>query len=240
MSGLSKYIMMPIVPIRVNGRQLRPHKAIISPRMDTRTVLTTSPWGFVSLWLERERRDDALFFWDQAKEFYKASVGMTLQSSPLLLYYSFMNAAKALLTAKGLTFDPTHGVRSANTRKATDRITLSNETVRILNQGVLPSLSSYLGESEHQRIHSLQEIFFNLPFIHRTYCLTYKSQQDMFIPLTDCEYALDTRTMRAYLRANLSKDFAHRRFLRQLPPSFVSDPLGNGIRAIRSDRKSVV
>ena len=232
-------MIVPIVPDRINGRELKPHKAIVAPLLGTRTVRTNSPWGFVSLWLKRERRDDALFFWDQAREFYKASVGMTLQSSPLLLYYSFMNATKALLTAKGIAFDPAHGVRAANTRTATDKISSSNETVRILNHGVLPALSSYLGETEPQRVHSLQEIFFNLPFIHRTYCLTYKSQQDMFVPLTDCEYAVDTTTMQAHLRANLSRDFAYRRFVTRLPPSLISG-LGGNIRTIRSANTTAI
>jgi hypothetical protein len=229
-----------IVPIHIDGRELRPHKAVIAPLYGTRTVLTKSPWGFVSLWLKREQKNAALVFWDQAREFYEASIGRTLQSSPLLLYYSFMNAAKALLTAKGITFNPYHGVRAAQTRGPADRITLSNEKVALLTQGVLPSLSAYLGEAETTRVHSLQEILFNLPFIHRTYCLTYKSQSDMFMPLTDCEFVFETKTKQAYLRANLSKDFAHSRFLRRLPPCLIPDPKGGSIRAIRSTNEASI
>jgi hypothetical protein len=151
-----------------------------------------------------------------------------------------MNAAKALLAAKGITFNPYHGVRAAHTRGPADRITLANEKVELLNQGVLPSLSAYLGETETTHIHSLQEILFNLPFIHRTYCLTYRNQSDMFIPLTDCEYMFETKTKHAYLRANLSKDFAHRRFLRRLHPSLISDPRGGDIRAIRSANETSI
>jgi uncharacterized protein (UPF0332 family) len=225
---------MPIAPLRMKARDLRPHKAVIAPLLGTRTVLTNSPWGFVSLWLKRERRDDAVFFWDQAKEFYSASRGVGLQSAPLLLYYSFMNAAKALLSSKRINFDPHHGVRAANIRTPTDRISLSNEAVQISNRGVLPALSAYFGEAEAQTIHSLKEIFFNLPFIHRTYCLTYRSQPDMFIPLTDCEYVFNSKAKEMYFRAQLSKDFARRSFLNQLPPTLVKDPLGSGVRAIRS------
>lgn len=201
-----------------------PHKAIIAPLLDSRTVLTNSPWGFVSLWLKQEGRNDALFFWDQAKEFHNATAGLTLQSSPLLLYYSFLNATKALLTAKKIKFNSLrHGVSSASTRKRTDKITLANEKLRIKDDGVLPALSLYLEDAESHREHSLQDIFFNLPFIHRTYCLTYKSQQDMFIPLTDCEYVFNTRDKEAYFRAKLSRDFANKRFLRRLPASFIAD-----------------
>src|SRR5215831_7520082 len=48
-------------------RKLRP-KALSS-----RNVLTNSPWTFVSLWLKRNRKPAAaLFYWEQANEFYKA------------------------------------------------------------------------------------------------------------------------------------------------------------------------
>jgi uncharacterized protein (UPF0332 family) len=225
---------MSIVSLRINGRELRPHKAVVSPRLGTRTVLTNSPWGFVDLWLKREGHDEAVFFWDQAREFHAASRGVGLQSAPLLLYYSFMNAAKALLAAKRISFNPHHGIRAANVRKPTDRITLSNEAVKVLDQGVLPSISSYFGETEAQKVHSLQEIFFNLPFIHRSYCLTYKSQPDLFIPLTDCEYVFDSKSKELYFRAHLSKDFARRGVLKQLPATLISDPAAANVRAIRS------
>ena len=231
---------MPIVPLQIDGREIGPHKATISPFLVMRTVLARTPWEFVSLWLTRERKHDALFFWNQAREFYTTSVRMALRSSPLLLYYSFMNAAKSLLTSKGIVFDPMHGVRSGNTRGPTDNISLSNETVRIQNHGILPALSLYLGENEPNRLHTLQEILFNLPFVHRTYCLTYKTQRDMFIPLTDCVYVFNTNTKQAYFRANLSKDFAHRRFLRRLPPTLIPDTPDAGVRAIRSAASVVI
>jgi hypothetical protein len=55
----------------------------------------------------------------------------------------------------------------------------------------------------------------------------------MFLPLTTCEYVLDTGTMQAHLSATLSQDFAYRRFLNRLPSTFVHIP-GTEIRAIRS------
>lgn len=225
---------MPQIPLRISGRELRPYKPIVAPLLGTKTVLTNSPWGFVSLWLKRTQKDDALFFWNQAREFHQASVGMSLQSSPLLLYYSFMNAVKALLAAKGIAFNPYHGIVANSQRGNGGRISLSNEGVRIKQQGVLPALSTYLGETEVHVTHTLQELLFNLPFIHRTYCLTYSSQPDMFIPLTECQYVLDTQTMHAHLRATLSRDFAHRRFIKRLPATIIADPQGDGIRAVRS------
>jgi hypothetical protein len=213
-----------VSPARLASRNVAPFKAIVSPNLGARTVLTNGPWGFVSLWLKRNKKDEALFYWNQASEFAAASADVSLQSSPLFHYYAFMNAAKALLAAKGVKFSPYHGVTAANLRKPGARIALSNEGVVIQAAGVLPSLSAYLGEVEAQQTHSLQQLFFNMPFIHRTYCLTYSSQVDMFFPLKDCRYVVDTVTKDAYLSAKLSENFANARYLVKLPSSMAPDP----------------
>jgi hypothetical protein len=190
--------------------------------------------------LKRNKKDEALFYWNQAREFAEASANVSLQSSPLIHYYAFMNAAKALLAAKGVKFSQYHGVTAANLRQPGARITLSNEGVTIQAAGVLPSLSAYLGETEASQTHSLQELFFNIPFIHRTYCLTYSSQADMFFPLRECRYVIDTVTRTAYLSARLSDNFTNARYLTKLPNSMVPDPVaGRGhIRSAATARLS--
>jgi hypothetical protein len=220
--------------VRLDGRDLKLHKAAVNPTLDAKTVLTHSPWEFVSLWLQRESKDDALFYWNQAREFHRASSSLAIQSAPLLHYYSFMNATKALLSAKGITFNEYHGVKAHNIRGASNKITVSNEGVKIQNSGILPALATYLGDTETSTIHSLQQIFFNLVCIHRTYCLTYKSQAEMFLPLIDCAYVFDSATKQVYFSANLSKDFADKKSIRRLPPSLIQDPAGPDIRGIRS------
>jgi hypothetical protein len=188
----------------------------------------------VALWLQRNHQADALFFWNQAKVFADAVHRMPIQSAPLLHYYSFMNATKALLSAKGVQADPHHGIRSHTMRGTSHTIDLSNEGVSILRRGVLPALSAYLAEAETDLRHSLEELLFNIPWVHRTFCLTYPSQAELFIPLTDCRYEFDQATGSAYLKANLSKDFADQAFVNVLPQSLVADPAGTDIRAIRS------
>ena len=139
--------MAVVTPIKVKGRELKPHKAIVAPLLGAPTVLTIEPWTFVSLWLKREKEHDALFYWDQAFEFHKASMGLPLQSAPLVLYYSFLNAVKTLLVAKSVPFDEHHGVRRHKMGGATNRINIANEGVRILRRGVVPALSTYYGEA---------------------------------------------------------------------------------------------
>ena len=216
-----------------SGRILGPHKAILDPKFDARTVLTNTPWEFVSLWLKREKQHDALILWSQAREFYDVAGAVSLQTAPLLQYYSFMNATKALLTAKGIAFDPHHGVKAANLRRSSNRIALANEGVKILQNGVLPALSRYLGESEPSTSHTLKEIFFNLPFVHRTYCLTYTSQRDMYVPLTSCRFVMDPTSRQSYFSAKISEDFFVRDIGKRLPSTLELDTAADP-RAVRS------
>ncbi len=226
--------MPDVIPVRSKaGRILKPHKAILSAQFDARTVLTESPWEFVSLWLKREHQFGALILWNQAREFHDVSVGLSLQSAPLPLYYSFMNAAKSLLTSKGISFNPHHGIRAEDLRGRSRRIKLSNEGVKIKQDGVLPALSSYLKEIETVRQHTLKELLFNLAYMHRTYCLTYRSQRDMFVPLKDPKFVVNTHTKAAYFSASVSEDFPLTRIRTRLPSTLVLDPSA-GPRAIRS------
>jgi hypothetical protein len=222
-----------MIPLHLREREVGPHKAVIQPLFGERNVLTNSPWIFVSLWLKRNKKSNALFYWEQAYEFHKASAGLPNQSAPLLLYYCFMNAVKALLVAKGISFEEQHGVRAHNMRQPTSKISLSNEGVRILTRGIVPSLSSYYGETETANIHSLQELLFNMVFIHRTYCLTYTAQREMFLSLANCAYVIDDQEGKVFLRADFASNVSLKDAVKRLPPSFKSDT-SLGDRAIRS------
>lgn len=222
------------MPIRTRqGRELGPHKAILSAQLAARTVLTESPWDFVALWLKRQHQPKAVILWNQGREFYEAARGLSLQTAPLLLYYSFLNASKALLVAKGVPFDEWHGITNAPLRATSDPIKLVNEGIAIKTKGVLPALSRFLLETETNTEHTLKEIFFNLVYIHRTYCLTYRSQPDMFVPLKDCQFALDESTGHVFFAARISENFPMRGLANLLPPSFALEgPQAN--RGLRS------
>lgn len=144
-----------------------------------------------------------------------------------------MNATKALLTARGSTFSPYHGVTSENLRGTSKRIRLSNEGIEIKNAGVLPALSSYFGETEMSLKHSLKELLFNLAFVHRTFCLTYRNQRDAFLPLIDCAFAAPHGTRDVSLYANISNDLPIASIATVLPKTLVLDPT-IGPRAVRS------
>lgn len=215
--------MTKLQSIKISGREAQPHKCVRNPNFTSRTVLTKSPWQFAELWLRQHGKKEALFFWGQASEFAKASVGLPTQSAPLLHYYAFMNAAKALLSAKGVTFKPYHGVKAHNMNGASSKISIVNEGVRILNDGILPSLSRYFGEQEASTTHSLQDLLFNLPHVHRTYCLTYPNQTEMFIPIMKPRFVYDPAVNVVKLHAQISKNFRSHHVIRRILPKFIVD-----------------
>jgi hypothetical protein len=224
---------MPVGRIMIAGRELLFHKAISQPDFRTRNVLTNSPWTFVDLWLKRNGHREALLYWEHAKHFYFAANTLPMQSAPLLLYYAFMNAAKALLSAKQIPFDQHHGVKAHNMRYQRSKISLSNEGIRILSRGVLASLSSYFKEPETRAQHSLQDLFYNLVFIHRTYCLIYTSQSEAFFPLKDCEYVRDDETGLVFFRAQFARDVNCKQVFKKLPRTISNDGTGT-IRSVDS------
>jgi hypothetical protein len=224
---------MAIAAVKLKQREIGPHKAVVAPLLSSRTVLTNSPWTFVALWLRRNRKQQALFYWEQAREFHKASVGLPLRSAPLLLYYCFMNATKALLVAKNVSFNEKHGVSAHPKVVLGVKRTFAGEGIKIQRDGILPSLSQYYGEAETSKTHTLQELFFNMVFIHRTYCLTYSTQKEMFLPLANCGYVYDTRTKEVFFKADIEKNFPLNRAIKNLPATFVRAP-AIGDRAIRN------
>jgi hypothetical protein len=223
---------MTIEQVRFRGRTLRPHKAIHDAQFEMRTVLTTDPFNYVDLWLRRRHQEDALFYWRQARAFHRAAQGLPIESSPLVLYYCFMNAAKALLAAKGVQFDPRHGVSSNPMRGPNSKVVLSNEGIKFHTKGIAPALSTYLKETEPSPIHSLEDILYNLLCIHRTYCLTYKNRREVFLPLRDVEYVRDTNTGNVTCRARVVNDIDWKTFKGRLPNGFAQS--GNDTQTISS------
>ena len=97
---------MTVETIKYGTKVLRPHKATLNAQFEMRNVLTNDPFNYVELWLRRQHKTEAQFYWRQARAFYHASQNLAIEFAPLVLYYCFMNAAKALLSAKGAQFAP--------------------------------------------------------------------------------------------------------------------------------------
>lgn len=91
----------PRSPIKYKNKAITIKKPKISPDFASKTVLTDSTWQYVEIYLRSQDQDDALFYWEQARNFYESTKDLSLVSKPLTAYYCFLNATKALLEVKG-------------------------------------------------------------------------------------------------------------------------------------------
>jgi len=203
--------------ISYKNKNLTIHKAVSEPHFNEKTVLVTSTWDYVDLWLKRARKHDARFFWNQAHSFYDATLLLPKVSAPLTAYYCFLNAAKALLLTKGGTFSDQHGVSGFTIGGQTS---LSNEKVKFQSSGILPALCQHLGETANGEIYTLKDLLYNLPNIHRAFDLTYSADTELFIPISNPKIVRSMTTHESWFCAELTDKFANQHTINKLPASF--------------------
>lgn len=206
--------------IRMADRPVRFARATCAPNFQERRVIASSPWEFVSLWLRKNGHGNAKVYWDQAKHFFDSARELPAQSAPLPLYYSFLNATKALLEVKGVTYGPLHGVAGFDLRRsqANARVQIDNEGLKIKSAGVLPALTQYFAEQEAATNYSLAEVFSNLAFIHRAYALSYGASE-LYLSLSHPRY-VRVANQQARFQANLPEEHCRGQTRRTLPPQF--------------------
>jgi hypothetical protein len=189
---------MPADPLKFKRRTVRLQKCITHPDFGSRTILVEDQWDYVEMWLRRNGLDDALVFWRQAEEFSKASRDLPHTSSPLTNYYAALNATKALLMAKGVAHTPYHGLSGEHKGPKTS---LEGELITTKAGGVFSALSTYLGEPAGADLKfTLKDILYNLPYIHRAYTVTFGSQPELFIPVSDPIFVRISGNSECYLR----------------------------------------
>ncbi len=204
--------------LHIAGKVVRLHGSLVDPDFRTQRVLCSDPWDFVSLWLKREHKKDALFYWEQSKHFFDASKALPELASPLTTYYCFLNAAKALLSAKSQIFPEYHGVGG---RAKSGHKSLANEIVDFQGTGVLPALCTYLQEPTNAgKFFTLQDIFWQMPFIHRAYCLSYRSATELFIPLTENYFMRRDGSREAWFQAEIDRRYVNAHTERMIQPGF--------------------
>jgi len=205
--------------LRIAGKEVRLHGSLISPDFRTQRVLCSDPWDFVSLWMKRARKKrETLFYWEQAEHFFRASQSLPELSAPLTLYYCFLNATKALLSAKQEPCSERHGVGG---RTEPGHKSLVNEIVCFEGGGVLPALCHYLAEPNNAgKEFPLQELFWQMPFIHRAYCLTFRGTTELFIPLTNNCFMRAEDSKEAWFQAEISRRYINAHTERIIRPGF--------------------
>lgn len=217
--------------LRHANREVFFQKAITRPLVGSRGVLARDAFQYVELWLKREKQPEALFYWIQARNFYLACRELPPTASPLTAYYCMLNAVKALLVHRGISYSENHGVSG---EAVASRTLLANEVSEVKSGGILAELSRYLREPEANKTHSLEDILANLPFIHRAYSLTRSKKAELFVALTNVRYVRHPTQNKIWMSAEVEGRDADRRVLRYLPSGFQID---EGIEQPRTIRR---
>jgi hypothetical protein len=168
--------------------------------------------------LKRAHKPEASFYWEQAHNFYEASAGLPEVSSPLTSYYCFLNSTKALLAAKGITIVESHGVGG---RANEGHKSLSNEIVDFQGGGILPALCKHLAEPTNAgKSFTLRQLLWQMPFIHRAFCLSFKGATQLFIPLEDSCFMRRDGSREAWFQARLHPRYLNAHTDRVILPGF--------------------
>ena len=195
------------------------YHSIIEPEISSKTILTDSTWEFVEIYLKRKcngtlGHKNALFYWQQARNFYLATLSLDNVAKPLTTYYCFLNATKALLEIKNIAYNPAHGV-AGNSSNGHNNI--KNEFVRLKTKGVLSALCNYLEEpvipistQEQHEEYSLKDVLYNLAYIHRSYNITYSRQAEIFIPILKPKLVKDKTNKKAWLQFELEPEHSNK------------------------------
>ena len=222
------------VQIKIGTREVWMHKAIRHPNFAAESVLSNDPWLFVELWLKRQGKSESLAFWTQARRFSDAAKQVGIEAAPLLLYYAFLNATKALLIVRAAQHGSSHGVCGERPDKA--KASLKNEMVHFQAGGVLPALCSYLNESTDKQGYTLKDLLWNLPFVHRAFRHTFTSSSELFIPIEKACYVSRNHTSEAWFQAEIATRYADGRILKYLPGSF-ENFIVEGVAFVRRKRR---
>lgn len=208
--------------IIISNKILRPKKSIIDPIFKSKNILVNDSWDYVDMWLKKNKKTKALLYWQQARQFFHASLELPNTSSPLTNYYCFLNATKTLLLVKNIDFKDRHGV--SGYRKG--NISFDNEIIQFKQHGILPSLQQYFQETIKEEEYSVKKLLHNLVFIHRVYTQTYTSSSELFIPIKNLKFvkAKNTRGSGNYREFWLSAEFDYEaingNIVKQLPKDF--------------------
>ena len=205
----------PREAVKYKNTDITIRKPKIVADLPSKTVLTDSTWQYVEIYLRSQGQNDALFYWEQARNFYESTKSLTLVSKPLTSYYCFLNATKALLEVKGVGYGLAHGVTG---KRIDGHININNEKVKFQPSGVVSGLGVYLGENTPQGglEVTLKDIFYNLPYIHRAFTLTYKNMAELFIPIIQPRFVYDKLEKKGWLEIQIEPKHSNNRTLTRL------------------------
>lgn len=168
-------------------------------------------------------RFNSIFYWNQAKIFYDAAKTMPIEAKPLAAYYCMLNAAKTYLICVNKSADDIvadfagHGLAEG---KHSSVFNLESIFVRHTAPGLFGFFARTL-DDDFESVWptstaagdanlSLKALLYNLPFVHRAFCMTYpKMKNELFIPMQDNIVPKFYKMYRGgfFLKVELDKDF---------------------------------
>lgn len=195
---------------------LRLRKAYKKPALNCHSVLTDDIFTYVDFFFKKHKkclkdsngntiRQNYIFYWQQAHNFYKAAKILPVESSPLPMYYCMLNAAKAYILYYIKDFSDVskdfgnHGIVEMSVIEDIRQQKLSEIFVVRHNYGVFPLFSKMLDDNFESKWpsgkecpYSAQELIRSLAFVHSAYISTYDigRKDECFIPLSANETPL--------------------------------------------------
>lgn len=224
---------MGAVDIRTGSVRLFPHAARLEPEFASRPVLSPDPFAYVRLKLQRGKQTRALIYWQQAEEFFQASSALSDAASALTSYYCMLNAVKALLTVRSHKHSDSHGLRGKHSGGA---VSLAKETVCVASGGVFPALAALYGDPVGKNAQfTLRDLLSEMPFVHRSFTLTYTKANELFVPLEKARFVRKESSSEAWFTAHIPPSYAVQPF--QLPDGFERDGGAQDVFVVRCKRR---
>ncbi len=191
-------------------------------------LFVKSPWAAmanaVDARCDAALRPAAKAFLQQAQDFYDASQANVVASKPLLLYYGFLNLAKAYILTKGVVKDLSrakHGLQEITTTPGR----ILDAYVRALpaggsNRQVFDLLSRALGNARlaAKTDYTLRVLLPQLVIGHRAWRMA-ANRKERFIPLHELRFYSDSSSKRVWLTIVMLKEdlkrfgFSHKKAL---------------------------
>ena len=108
-----------------------------------------------------------------------------------------------------------HGVTG---KRLDGHVNILNEQVKFQPRGVGAALGVYLGENtpEGGEAFSLKQIFYNIPYIHRAFTISYKNTAELFIPIVEPRFVFDKYRNKAWLEIKLEPEHSSNRTVGRL------------------------
>src|SRR5438552_2853547 len=194
--------------------------------------------------------EEAGTYLSQGRDLFDAAERVGMTSRPLLLYYSFMNLAKALIKSRQPALDlrgATHGIDEPQTNRLAQRFRLTSQQVRIQhpNQNrahLLNAFAAMLGWAPlpPARQFHIPTLLSQIPAIHRSYATIARTAETLH-PITGGEFRFNQQQRQLwgliYVKRgpglNLSK-LRSRHYFRAFFSQRESDPQHSDVATLES------